>query len=107
MKKFRQSESGDRGWFVGAFERAVYTTDQFEVAYMFDSAGTHSRRHYHQVATEINLITSGCAVVNGEKISAGEGFIFEPLEQCEVYYPEDTYTLCVKTPSVPGDKYFI
>jgi hypothetical protein len=107
MKRFKQSESGDRGWFVGAFEKAVYKTDLFEVAHGFNSAGEHSPKHIHKVAVEINLITSGCVEVNGEVFRAGEGFIMEPGDPCECNYLEDTFTLVIKTPSILGDKYYI
>jgi hypothetical protein len=107
MKKFKQSEAGERGWYIGAFDGAVFKTDLFEVSHVMDRAGTHSPKHVHKIATEINLITSGRLLVNGEEFSAGEGFIFEPGESCEVDYLEDTWTLVVKTPSVPSDKYYI
>jgi hypothetical protein len=107
MKRFLQSNSGDRGWFIGPFDRAVYKTDLFEVAHGFNPAGDCSAKHVHKVATEINLITQGKVLVNGEVISAGEGFIFEPGESCECEYLEDTCTLVVKVPGVLGDKYYI
>jgi len=107
MKRFKQTDHGDRGWFVGQWEKAVFRTDLFEVANGFNVAGEHSPKHYHQKATEINLITSGKVKVNGEIFTAGEGFIMEPGDTCECYYIEDTYTLVVKTPSVPSDKYYI
>jgi hypothetical protein len=107
VKRFKQSESGDRGWFIGAFDRAIWKTDLFEVAHGFNHAGEHSPNHVHQVATEINLITSGCVDVNGEIFCAGDGFIMEPGDPCECNYIEDTYTLVVKVPSVLGDKYYI
>lgn len=107
MKRFKQSESGERGWFVGAFDRAVYKTNLFEVAHGFNTAGEVSPTHYHRLATEINLITSGCVEVNGELFRTGEGFIMEPGDTCECKYIEDTYTLCIKTPSILGDKYYI
>jgi hypothetical protein len=107
MRRFKQSESGDRGWFIGAFDRAVYKTDLFEVAHGFNPAGDHSPKHNHRIATEINLITSGKLLVNGELFEAGDGFIFEPGESCECHYLEDTYTLVVKSPSVPNDKYYL
>lgn len=107
MIRFKHSDSGDRGWFVGSFDKAVYKTNQFEVAYMFDPAGSVSARHVHKLVTEINLITSGCAVVNGQVFHTGEGFIINPGDECEAMYMEDTYTICVKTPSVPSDKYYV
>jgi len=107
MKKFQQSDCGYGGWYVGQCEKAIFRTDKFEVAHAFNAKDDISAKHYHKVATEINLITSGQVLVNGDLIQAGEGFVFEPGETCECRYLEDTYTLVIKTPSVPGDKYYV
>lgn len=107
MKRFKQSDSGDRGWFIGPFEKAIFKTDAFEVAHGFNYKGEHSPNHVHKVATEINLITFGCVEVNGELFRAGEGFIMEPGDPCECNYIEDTHTLVVKVPGILGDKYYI
>lgn len=107
MRRFNLSESGERGWFVGAFDRAVWKTDQFEVAYMFNPKGDISDRHYHKIAREISLIASGHVVANGEHFRAGEIFEIEPGEELTCEYLEDTITVCVKTPSVLNDKYYV
>jgi hypothetical protein len=107
MKRFKLSEAGDRGWFIGTFERSVFKTDQFEVAYGFNTAGDTSRAHYHKVSTEINLVTHGRVLVNDDIFVAGEGFIMEPGDPCQCQYLEDTHTLVVKVPAMPNDKYYI
>lgn len=107
MRKFKQSDSGARGWFIGAFDKAVFKTDVVEVAHGFNPKGDRSPKHIHKIATEINLITYGCALVNGEVFHSGEGFIFEPGEACECQYLEDTFTLVVKLPGALNDKYYV
>lgn len=107
MKRFKQTDHGDRGWFIGHWANALIKTEQFEIAHGFNPAGDHSPNHFHKEALEISLITSGKAEVNGEIFNAGEGFIMEPGDRCECHYIEDTYTLVVKTPSVTNDKYYI
>ncbi|CAB4129323.1 hypothetical protein UFOVP112_421 [uncultured Caudovirales phage] len=107
MKKYKLSESGDRGWFIGAFDRAVWKTDQFEVAYMFNPKGDISPKHLHKVAKELSLIVSGHVIANGEHFTAGEIFEVMPGEELYCEYLEDTVTVCVKTPSILNDKYYI
>ena len=107
MKKFKQSDCGYRGWYIGQWENAVFKTDLFEVGHGFNAKGELSAKHFHKIATEVNLVTSGKVLVNGELIQTGEGFVFEPGETCECVYLEDTYTLVIKTPGVPGDKYYV
>lgn len=107
MRRFKQADHGERGWYVGPWANAVYRTDLFEVAHGFNPAGDVSPAHTHRVATEINLITTGRVLVSGQEFKAGEGFIMEPGDVCEVIYLEDTCTLCIKTPAVTGDKYYV
>ena len=105
MKRFRQSDCGERGWFIGAYPGALIETDACEVAYDWRPAGEISPKHYHKIATEVTLIISGCIEVGGERFGAGEGFVIEPGEATECRYIEDTTQIVVKIPGVAGDKY--
>jgi hypothetical protein len=107
MKQSRLSESGDRGWFIGQFERAVFKTNACEVAYQFNHKGEKSSPHTHKIATEINLITSGCVSINGRLFTQGDIVIMEPNDICTCKYYEDTHTVVVKVPGVLNDKYLI
>lgn len=107
MQRFRLSDSGDRGWFIGGFDRAVLKTTAVEVAYQSNRKGETSAAHYHKVATEVNLVVRGCVTVNGEDFHAGEGYIFYPGDICSCVYPEDTETMVVKLPGPLNDKYLV
>lgn len=107
MKKFKHNESGDRGWFVGQFDRAVFKTDACEVAYQYNQKGEYCAPHTHQIATEINLITCGRVIMSGQEFEAGDIIIMEPGDVCECEYLEDTYTVVVKVPGVLDDKYLL
>lgn len=107
MKRYQLSDAGDRGWFIGDFDRAIWRTSLFEVAYMFNPQGDVSNRHYHKIAREISLIATGHVVANGEHFCSGELFEIEPGEELTCEYLEDTITVCIKTPSQPEDKYYV
>lgn len=107
MKKFKLSESGDRGWFIGQFEKAVFKTGACEVAYQHNTKGEHCAAHTHKIATEVNLIASGCVVISGETYGPGDIIIMEPGDVCECNYLEDTHTVVVKVPGVLNDKYLL
>lgn len=107
MKKFHQRESGERGWFIGDFDKAVYKTTALEAAFQHNFKGERSEAHYHKIATEISLITSGMVKVNGEIFTAGQGCIFEPGDVCKCEYLEDTTTMVVKVPGPMNDKYYV
>lgn len=107
MKTFKLSDAGDRGWYVGQFDRAVHKTDLFEAGYQTFKKGQYSPKHFHAVATEINLVINGKVMYGNNMLGPGDGIIYEPGEVCECYYLEDTTTVVIKTPGVLGDKYLV
>ncbi len=107
MKKFKLSDSGARGWFIGDFPEAVHRTSDFENCYQTNTAGTVYVQHYHKIITEIQLITRGCMILNDVEYRAGDIVIVEPGDIVGGYYSEDTDTVAVKFPSIPGDKYYV
>jgi hypothetical protein len=68
MKKYKLSESGARGWFIGDFPEAVIRTKDFEVCWQGNRAGAKDRPHIHKIITEVQLITSGCIRINGKNL---------------------------------------
>lgn len=106
-KQFKLSEAGERGWFVGSFEKAVFKTTDLEAGYQVNLKGETSKPHFHKIATEINLIVRGAVLINGELYTAGMGVIFYPNEVAECVYLEDTETMVIKTPGALNDKYLV
>lgn len=104
-KKFLLRDAGERGWFVGGFEKAVHKTTDVEAAFQTNYKGEISEPHYHKIATEINLITRGRVLINGEEYTAGQGVVFYPGDVAECKYLEDTDTMVIKTPGPLNDKY--
>lgn len=107
MKTFKLSEAGDRGWYVGQFDRAVFKTDLFEAGVQTFEKGFRSPKHTHKIGTEINLVIKGKVAYGNTILEAGDGIIYEPGEVCECYYHEDTMTVVIKTPGALNDKYLI
>lgn len=94
-----------RGWFVGDFEPSVLRTTAFEAAVQRFTAGDHEAWHVHRVATEITVIVSGRAEMNGMEVKAGDVVVIKPGHGTDFKALEDTVTAVIKTPSVRGDKY--
>ncbi len=94
-----------RGWFVGDFSPAVSQSKDFEVAVQRYSAGDEEAEHCHKVATEITVIVSGTACMNGKEYAEGTILRMEPGEYAQFSAVTDVTTVVVKFPSVPGDKY--
>lgn len=94
-----------RGWFIGNFEPSLLKTDQFEVSILKHAKGEQWAKHYHAIATEYNVLLKGSMKINGELMIEGDVFVIEPGEAAEPEFLEDCTLVCVKTPSLPGDKY--
>ena len=96
-----------RGWVVGDFEPTCYRTTACEVACQRYQAGDREPRHVHRVATEITLIASGRARMNGRLLEPGDIVILDPGDATDFEALEATTAMVVKLPSVPGDKYLV
>lgn len=94
-----------RGWFIGDFEPSILKTNMFEVGLLTHKQGEVWPKHYHAVATEYNLLVSGSMIIKETTIVPGDIFIIEPNEIADPVFLEDCVVMCVKAPSVPGDKY--
>jgi hypothetical protein len=106
MKRYKLSDAGARGWFIGDFESAVHRTKDFEVCYQHNPRGKPAT-HIHKIVTEITLVISGRQICNGEIFEAGDICVLEPGDISQIEYLEDTQVVTIKTPSVPEDKYYL
>ena len=104
MKKHKLSEFY-RGWLIGNFEPTLLKTEQFEVGLLNHPKGEKWDAHFHAIATEYNVLIKGKMTLNGELLSEGDVFVIEPNEIADPEFLEDCLILCVKSPSIPGDKY--
>jgi hypothetical protein len=107
MERYRLDESGDRGWFIGNFDRSVFKTEACEVSYMTNFAGELHDAHYHKIATEIHLVVRGRLRVNDAIFEAGEICVIAPMEVSVSEYLEDTDSVVIKIPGHLNDKYFV
>jgi hypothetical protein len=106
MRRYKLKDAGDRGWFIGDFDKAIYRTSKFEVTYQ-DLPRTQTPSHYHRKVTEISLIIEGKALVNGQIFTAGDICILEPGDLSQIEYLEPTKLVAVKVPSEPEDKHYL
>ncbi len=95
------------GWFIGDFEPTAFHSKDFEVSYKVHKKGEKWDTHTHKIATEINLLIEGRMENCGVPIKSGDIFIVYPNEKMEPIFHEDCKIICVKTPSVKGDKHII
>lgn len=96
-----------RGWFIGNFSPSVYQTNDFEVAVQSYAIGSIEAKHVHKVATEVTVIVSGRASINGIIHNEGDIIVMLPGEESEFSAITDVTTVVVKYPSCIGDKYLI
>jgi len=96
-----------RGWVVGDFKPSLFQSKDVEIGLHYYREGEDHPAHYHREVTEYNVVISGVATVNGATFVASDIFIIEKGEVTEIEFLTDTYILCIKTPSVPGDKVLV
>ena len=104
MKVLKLSDM-TRGWFIGDFEPSIIRTSGFEVGVLTHKKDEDWGEHYHKIATEYNVLLKGRMSINGTVLEEGDIFILEPYESALPVFMEDCTVLCVKVPSVIGDKY--
>lgn len=105
--KVQQLSDFHRGWVIGDFHPSLLQTTAFEVGVMHHHKGESWPAHVHQVLTEYNILIQGDMTMQGIRLSAGDIFTLEPGEVADPIFHEDCVIVCVKVPSVKGDKYIL
>ena len=95
------------GWYIGNFEPTIYKTKAFEVSLKNHPKGEIWPKHYHKKAIEINLIVKGKMQLNDTFLKEGDIFVLDKMEVAVPNFLEDCLIICVKIPSVLGDKYIV
>lgn len=107
---FYRTSCFKNGWIIGDFLPSIIRTKDFEVAIHDYKKGHESDGHYHKIATEVNVIITGKVLFfdsyGKEILYANDIFVYKPYDISQVAFLEDTKLLIIKTPSVPGDKYY-
>jgi quercetin dioxygenase-like cupin family protein len=103
--EIRRIEDFTRGWIIGNFDPSLLKTDKFEVGLLTHKAGEMWPKHYHEVATEYNVLVSGRMIIQGKELKSGDVFVFNPGDIADPIFLEDCSVLVVKVPSIIGDKY--
>ena len=96
-----------KGWFVGGFHPAAYSTDACEVAVKRYSAADKEALHRHLVATEITLVLFGRISMMGRERSEGDIVVLSPGEATDFQAITDCVTVVVKVPGARNDKYLL
>ena len=104
MIKYRIEEFKG-GWIIGDFEPSLLRTKEFEVALISHKKNEKWPKHYHKISTEYNILVIGKMEIAGKELIPGDVFVFEPGDIADPKFKEDCKVLCVKKPSLPGDKY--
>jgi len=94
-----------KGWFVGTFSPAAFSTNDFEVAVKKYQKGDFEPSHLHKIATEITVVVQGIVQMNGKIWQDGDIIVIHPNESTDFEALTDVITVVVKTPSVLNDKY--
>lgn len=94
------------GWVVGNFKKSLVMNKDVEVAIKYYKSGDTEPKHTHKLAVEHTIVISGIISMNDSHYFKGEIITVEPGESVEFKAITDSITCCIKSPSIPGDKYF-
>ena len=95
------------GWYIGDFIPSVFRTKLFEVSLKTHPKNEEWPTHYHKEAMEINLLVKGKLRLNDVELIEGDIFVMDKMEVVNPIFEEDCLVVCVKVPSVIGDKYIV
>jgi quercetin dioxygenase-like cupin family protein len=104
----RRLEDFKGGWVVGDFHPSLHRQKHVEVAVKHYKKGDVDKAHVHKIGTEITVVISGSAKMGSMLLLPGNVLVMEPGDPMpgDWEVQEDgTVTVCIKHPSVPGDKY--
>ncbi len=99
VKKFK------KGWFIGDFKPTLVKTKHFEIAIKKYKTGEEEPTHFHKVATEFTVVTSGLFRINKADIAPGQIIKVNPGEKVKFSCLRSGLNVVIKIPSVKGDKY--
>lgn len=97
-------ENFTRGWLVGDFDPSLLKTKEIEVGLLPRKKDEDWPPHYHQYCDEYNVLVKGRMSIGHKEINEGDIFIISSGEITKARFHEDCTILCIKHPSVPGDK---
>jgi len=93
-----------RGWIIGDFVPSLFRTSEFEVGLLEHKKGEAWGYHTHDRLTEYNYLVEGSMVLNDIHLCTGSAFRLDKEVPAVPHFETDCYILCIKIPSVPGDK---
>jgi translation initiation factor IF-1 len=93
------------GWFVGNFDPAILSNENFEVGVKEYLKGEVELTHYQKVAVEITVVISGKIRMGEEILLKGDIILLEPFEEYDFEAVTDAIVVAVKCPSLPSDKF--
>lgn len=96
-----------RGWVIGDFHPSILNTKEFEMGVMHHPKGEQWPFHTHLVLTEYNILVQGDMTIQGVRLTTGDVFILHPGDVADPEFHEDCTIVCVKVPSVKGDKVLV
>lgn len=95
------------GWIIGNFEPSIIKTKDFEVGILTHKKNEKWDYHYHAYFDEINILIEGNMLLNENKIYKNQLFNIQKKQIASPIFLEDCKVLCIKTPSVIGDKVYL
>jgi choline kinase len=102
--KIATTENMVRGWFIGDFLPSILRTQEFEVGFGDHFVNQKWPYHIHDDMEEYNYVLEGSLQLSGIDYHTGDFFMFERGTPAIPSFATHCKIVCIKSPSVRGDK---
>ena len=106
MKQFNITDF-KKGSLIGDFQPTLWKTFYFEAGLKEYKAGDEEPAHYHKMAWEWTIVSTGTISMNGQIFEEGSVIQIDPTEVVEFKAITDAKTFVIKIPSLPNDKFLV
>ena len=92
------------GWVIGDFSPSLFVNSSVEVAIKRFTLADVEPSHKQLVSTEITIVIEGRIKMGSQVLSTNDVAVIEPGEYADFEALEHSVVVCIKFPSIPGDK---
>jgi quercetin dioxygenase-like cupin family protein len=92
------------GWVIGNFVPTLYRNENVEIAIKTFKKGTKEPSHKQRIATELTIVVEGKVMLGSITGLKNDIIEIPPGIYADFEAIEESVVVCIKFPSIPGDK---
>jgi hypothetical protein len=104
--RFDKLSNYKNGWLVGDFQPSIFESKDNDIGILQVKKNSLGDSHFHKNHIEYNIIVAGEVEINGNILTVGDIFIYEPFDKSELLFHENTTLVVIKNPATKNDKFY-